>query len=418
MSSDTNRYATPSAGGTRFVLATVVIDSMGIGIIIPVLPDLLRELSDLSLGEAAVWGGYLSFVYAAMQFLFGPVIGNLSDRYGRRPVLLISVGVLSIDYLIMGFAPSLWILFIGRALSGIAGATFSTANAYIADTTAPEGRAARFGMVGAAFGLGFVAGPLLGGFAGEIGPRVPFFVASALAAANFLYGLYAMPESLDPANRRAFDLRRANPLGAFLRIFALPLLSWFILCQFLFSMAHTVYPAIWAYYVKEAFAWSNAYVGLSLAVVGSMMALVQGWLIRIVLKRMGETRTAFIGLVLNFAGFTVLGLATQSWIVWAIMPITALGVMFGPALNGMMSAIMSETEQGELQGILSAVMGLTSIISPIIMTQLFGYFTRPDAAPYLPGAPFLLAAVLVLLAMGPLALGVRRIAANRVQSNR
>ena len=399
-------------GGQRaaaFVFVTVLIDAMGIGIILPVMPDLIRELTDLPLSAAALWGGYLSFVYALMQFAFGPTLGNLSDRFGRRPVLLVSLFTLAVDYLIMGFAPTLWLLFAGRALAGIAGATYSTANAYMADISPPDRRAENFGLIGAGFGVGFVAGPLIGGLAGELGTRAPFFIAAALAMVNFAYGALVLPETLAKENRRAFDWRRANPLGAARQIAAMPMVAWFFLAIFLFDLAHYAYPAIWSFYTKEAFAWSNAQIGLSLAIVGISFAVAQGWLIRIVIPRLGEAGTAFWGFVVSIAGLVCFGLATQGWLIYAVIPFTGLGALITPAMTALMSRRVASNAQGELQGALAGVLGVTLIISPVLMTQIFGYFTSTSAPVYLPGAPFLGAAALMALALVPFSIGVRRI---------
>ena len=399
-------------GGRRaaaFVVVTVLIDAMGIGIIMPVMPDLIRELTDLPLGAAALWGGYLSFVYALMQFAFGPTLGNLSDRFGRRPVLLLSLFALAVDYLIMGFAPTLWLLFAGRALAGVAGATYSTANAYMADVSPPDRRAQNFGLIGAGFGVGFVAGPLIGGLAGELGTRAPFFVAAALAMTNFAYGALVLPETLAPENRRRFDWRRANPLGAARQIAGMPTIAWFFVAMFLFNLAHFAYPAVWSFYTKEAFAWSNAQIGLSIAIVGISFAVVQGWLIRLILPRLGEVGTAFWGFIVSIAGLVLFGLATEGWMVYAIIPFTGLGALITPAMTALMSRRVPADAQGELQGALSGVLGVTLIISPVLMTQTFGYFTSAGAPVYLPGAPFLAAAALMALALVPFSMGVQRI---------
>ena len=399
-------------GGRRaaaFVVVTVLIDAMGIGVIMPVMPDLIRELTDLPLGAAALWGGYLSFVYALMQFAFGPTLGNLSDRFGRRPVLLLSLFALAVDYLIMGFAPTLWLLFAGRALAGVAGATYSTANAYMADVSPPERRAQNFGLIGAGFGVGFVAGPLIGGLAGELGTRAPFFVAAALAMTNFAYGALVLPETLAPENRRRFDWRRANPLGAARQIAGMPMVAWFFVAMFLFNLAHFAYPAVWSFYTKEAFAWSNAQIGLSIAIVGISFAVAQGWLIRLILPRLGEVGTAFWGFIVSIAGLVLLGLATEGWMVYAIIPFTGLGALITPAMTALMSRRVPADAQGELQGALSGVLGVTLIISPVLMTQTFGYFTSAGAPVYLPGAPFLAAAALMALALVPFSMGVQRI---------
>ena len=394
---------------TVFVFVTVLIDAMGIGIILPVMPDLIRELTDLTLGGAALWGGYLSFIYALMQFAAGPTLGNLSDRFGRRPVLLLSLFALAVDYLIMGFAPALWLLFVGRALAGIAGATYATANAFIADISPPHQRAQNFGLLGAGFGVGLVAGPLIGGLAGELGTRAPFFAAAALAFANLAYGALVLPESLAPESRRRFDWRRANPLGAARQIAGMPAVAWFFLAMFLFDLAHHVYPAIWSFYAKEAFAWSNAEVGLSLAFVGACFAVTQGWLIRFILPRLGEAGTAFWGLVVSIAGLVCFGVITQGWMVYVLIFLTALGAVVTPAMTGLMSSRVPGNAQGELQGALASVLGVALIISPVMMTQTFGYFTGATAPIYLPGAPFLGAAALMALALVPFSMGVRRI---------
>ena len=399
-------------GGRRaaaFVVVTVLIDAMGIGVIMPVMPDLIRELTDLPLGAAALWGGYLSFVYALMQFAFGPTLGNLSDRFGRRPVLLLSLFALAVDYLIMGFAPTLWLLFAGRALAGVAGATYSTANAYMADVSPPDRRAQNFGLIGAGFGVGFVAGPLIGGLAGEVGTRAPFFVAAALAMTNFAYGALVLPETLAPENRRRFDWRRANPLGAARQMAGMPTVAWFFVAMFLFNLAHFAYPAVWSFYTKEAFAWSNAQIGLSIAIVGISFAVAQGWLIRLILPRLGEVGTAFWGFIVSIAGLVLFGLATEGWMVYAIIPFTGLGALITPAMTALMSRRVPADAQGELQGALSGVLGVTLIISPVLMTQTFGYFTSAGAPVYLPGAPFLAAAALMALALVPFSFGVRRI---------
>ena len=394
---------------TVFVFVTVLIDAMGIGIILPVMPDLIRELTDLTLGGAALWGGYLSFIYALMQFAAGPTLGNLSDRFGRRPVLLLSLFALAVDYLIMGFAPALWLLFVGRALAGIAGATYATANAFIADISPPHQRAQNFGLLGAGFGVGLVAGPLIGGLVGELGTRAPFFAAAALAFANLAYGALVLPESLAPESRRRFDWRRANPLGAARQIAGMPAVAWLFLAMFLFDLAHHVYPAIWSFYAKEAFAWSNAEVGLSLAFVGVCFAVTQGWLIRFILPRLGEAGTAFWGLVVSIAGLVCFGVITQGWMVYVLIFLTALGAVVTPAMTGLMSSRVPGNAQGELQGALASVLGVALIISPVMMTQTFGYFTGATAPIYLPDAPFLGAAALMALALVPFSMGVRRI---------
>ncbi len=391
-----------------FVLFTVCIDAMGFGIIIPVLPDLVREVSNTNYSGAALWGGYLSFSYAVMQFSFGPTVGNLSDRYGRRPVLLISLAVMAIDFLIMAIAPSLIILFIGRIIAGIAAATHSTANAFIADISPNEDRAKNFGLLGAAFGLGFILGPLIGGLVGEWGTRAPFYAAAVLAFLNFCYGYFVLPETLTSDKRRPFEFARANPVGGAMQISKMPMVAWFLFCAFLFEIGHFVYPAVWAYYTKEAHGWSSAEVGLSLAVVGIGFVIVQGWLIRIVLARFGEVKTAVGGFFLSILGLAGLAFATKGWMVYALIPLTALGAVVTPALSALMANRTPDDSQGELQGLRTSVAGIVMIVSPLLMTQLFGYFTGIKAPFYFPGAPFFAAALLMALALIPFAIGLRQ----------
>ena len=393
---------------TMFVFLTVCIDSIGFGIIIPVLPDLIKEVTDLGYSGAALWGGWMSFSYAIMQFVFGPTVGNLSDRFGRRPILLASLAVMAVDYIIMALAPSLLVLFVGRIIAGIAAATYSTCNAYVADVSKPEDRAKNFGLLGAGFGLGFVIGPVIGGLIAEYGIRAPFYAAACLALLNFCYGAFVLPESLPKEKQRAFDWSRANPLGAFTRMRKVPTVAWFLVALFLFDIAHFAYPSVWAYYTKEAFKWSSAEVGLSLAVVGVGFVIVQGWLIRILLPKIGEVRTAYAGFFFNVVSLAMLGFVNEGWMVYAILPLTALSAILTPALQGLMSNRIADDAQGELQGAMTSVTAITLVVSPLLMTQLFGHFTGPSAPIYLPGAPFLAASVITAIAVIPFIIGLRR----------
>ena len=405
-----NNVAEKPKGGfhaAMFVFLTVCIDSIGIGIIIPVLPDLIREVSNLGYSGAAIWGGWMSFSYAIMQFVFGPTVGNLSDRFGRRPVLLISLAVLTVDYIIMALAPSLLILFVGRIIAGVTASTYSTCNAYVADVSKPEDRAKNFGLLGAGFGLGFVIGPVIGGLVAEFGTRAPFYAAAGLAFLNLCYGAFVLPESLPKERRRPFDWSRANPFGAFSQMRKVPTVAWFLVALFLFDIAHYSYPSIWAYYTKETFKWSSAEVGLSLAVVGVGFVIVQGWLIRILLPKIGEVRTAYAGFFFNVVSLGILGFMTEGWMVYAILPLTALSAILTPALQGLMSNRIADDAQGELQGAMTSVTAITLVVSPLLMTQLFGYFTGPDAPVYLPGAPFLAAAIITAIAVVPFMFGLR-----------
>ena len=289
-----------------FIIITVALDAMGIGLILPVMPDLIRDLDAGSVSEAAFWGGLLSFTYAAMQFTCGPLLGNLSDRYGRRPVLILSLTFMGLDYLLMAIAPTLWLLFVARFVSGITGATHSTASAYLADISEKGKRAANFGLVGAAFGVGFILGPAIGGLLGELGPRAPFIAAGILALANAAFGYFALPETLPVEKRRAFEWRRANPFRALMRLRRLPMVGGLMLVFFLYSVANYVYPAVWSYFTIERFGWSVGTVGLSLAAFGISSAFVQGWLIRKQIGWMGEHRTAVFGLVMTIVAMVIL----------------------------------------------------------------------------------------------------------------
>jgi DHA1 family tetracycline resistance protein-like MFS transporter len=382
-----------------FILLTVMIDSMGIGLIIPVMPNLIEEVSGGGLSQAAIWGGILTTVFAVMQFLFGPTLGSLSDRVGRRPVLLASLGFLALDYLIMAVAGTIWLLLVGRIIGGITAATQSVAAAYIADISRPEEKAARFGLVGAAFGLGFVIGPLIGGLLAEFGTRAPFYAAAALAAANMLFGLFVLPETLRPENRRPFDWRRANPLGAFAAINALPEVRRPLLIFFVYSVAFWVYPSVWAYYTQASFGWDPAMVGLSLAGFGIALAVVQGGLIRVILRAFGDRGTVLYGIVFYTVVFGVLAFLTNGTAALILTPISALGAVVTPALQGIMSRAVPDNAQGELQGVLASVNAVSMIFSPLLMTQVFAAFTAPDASVWFPGAPFLLSMGLMLVCL-------------------
>lgn len=384
---------------TLFLLLTVMIDSMGIGLIIPVMPDLIREVSGGNLAQAALWGGVLSTVFAVMQFLFGPVIGGLSDRYGRRPVLLISLAVMALDYVVMALAGSIWLLLAGRVVGGITSATQATAAACMADMSEDGKRAQGFGLIGAAFGLGFVIGPLLGGLLGEYGTRAPFWAAAALAAANGLLGYVVLRETVTDAIRRSFDLRRANPLGALRSLNRLPGLGRGLTIFFLYQVAFMVYPSVWAYFGQARFGWDAGMIGLSLGLFGIMMAVVQGGLIRVILARLGERGTVLYGLVFDIVAFGAMAFVTSGTIALILTPLAALGAVITPALQGIMSRSVGPDRQGELQGALTSASALAMILSPLVMTGTFAAFTAPGAAVFFPGAPFLLALGLIAVAL-------------------
>lgn len=395
-----------------FIFTTVLIDMIGFGIIMPVMPVLMMEITGEELSGAADWGGWLMFVYALLQFVFAPILGNLSDRYGRRPVLLLSLFTYAINHLIMGFATALWLLFVGRILTGMSGATYSVANAVIADSSPPEKRAQNFGLLGMALGLGFIFGPVLGGMLGEIGPRAPFFAAAALATLNVIYGYFVLPETLPESERRPFDIARANPIGALLRIRQYPLFLGLALTILLYQIGHHAYPATWSFYTMEKFNWSEAEVGYSLGFVGLLMAIVQGGLIRWVIPRIGSVRAALLGFVA--AAVAYFGIATASTglvlYLWCIP--SALAGLVMPAIQGLMSNEVPQNEQGELQGMVASLASVGAIIGPLFMTQLFGYYSAAQSQWYFPGAPFLAAAVLTLLAIGAFLHGIRSVEAK------
>jgi DHA1 family tetracycline resistance protein-like MFS transporter len=378
-----------------FIVIVLIIDTVGFGITVPVMPKLITGLTGEPLSSAVVYGGWLLFIYALMQFLFSPVIGNLSDRFGRRGVLLISLAALAIDYLIMATAPSIFWLFVGRTIAGIAGATTATASAYIADVTPPEERARGFGLVGAAWSLGFTVGPAIGGLLGEIGPRVPFYGAAALAAANLVYGLVVLQESLPAEKRRPFVLWRANPLGALVSMRRYPVVIGIFIAAVFYIVAHDVYPATWTYFVLLKFDWSQAEIGIALALVGLSGALVSGVLTGHIVKRLGEAGAAYLGLVSSIIGFLGFALVSQGWMMYPFIVIAALMGLVSPALRSIASRAVADTEQGELQGALSSLNGLVAIAAPLILTETFHFFTAHAAPIYFPGAAFLLGAILL-----------------------
>lgn len=405
------------AGALAVIFITVMINMIGFGIIIPVMPRLIMDVTGEDLAHAAQWGGILSLVYALMQFAMMPVMGGLSDRYGRRPVILGSLAAYSLDFLLLAIAPTIGFLLIARLLSGAFSATFSTANAFIADISPPEKRAANFGLMGAAFGLGFIIGPGLGGLLGDaFGPRAPFYAVAALGAVNFLFGLFVLPESLAPENRRPFEWKRANALGNFRQFRQYPVILPIAFCIFLYQLAHWTFPSVWAYFAEERFSWTPFETGLSLMAVGFMAAVVQGGLTRIVIPKIGERAAAFSGLAIAVLAYVGYAFASEGWMIYVLIPIGALAGFTLPALQGIMSKTLPANAQGELQGAIGAIAGLSMIVGPWLMTQVFAAFIEPGApfrigeatilpegAPfYFPGAPFVLASVLTALALVPL----------------
>lgn len=382
-----------------FIFVTILIDVIGFGIIIPVIPKLITQLTGGTLSEASVYGGWLLFTYSIFQFLFSPVLGNLSDRFGRRPVLLFSLFGVGLDYVALAFAPTIGWLFVARAFAGITGASISTASAYIADISTPEKRAQNFGMVGVAFGVGFIIGPVLGGILGQYGARLPFIAAGVLTFINWLYGYFILPESLKPENRRNFDIKRANPLGTLKQLKKYPvILGMVVSCIFLYTAHHAV-QSNWTYYTMEKFKWDEAMVGYSLGIVGVLVAVVQGGLIRVINPKLGPKRSVYFGILLSMTGFILFAFAIQSWMMFAFLIPYCLGGIAGPAMQSIMSNQVPSNEQGELQGALAGLQSLTSIIGPPLMTGIFAYFTSKQHAIYFPGAAFILGGLLALLSL-------------------
>ena len=389
--------ATNRKAAMGFIFITLLIDVTGFGLIIPVMPKLIEQLLGITdISKASQYGGWLTFAYAFMQFIFAPVLGNLSDKYGRRPVLLFSLFGFGIDYLFLSFAPSITWLFVGRLIAGITGASFTTASAYIADISTTENRAQNFGMIGAAFGLGFIIGPLIGGLLGELGPRVPFFVAAGLALTNWLYGYFVLPESLDKEHRRPFEWKRANPVGSLLQLKKYPAVGGLVVSLVLVYLAAHAVQSNWSFFNIEKFKWTPKMIGISLGVVGLLVGVVQGGLVRIINPKIGNEKSVYIGLALYALGLLLFAFASQSWMMFVFLIPYCLGGIAGPALQSIISGHVPPNEQGELQGALTSMMSATAIIGPLMMTNLFAYFTNANAPVYFPGAPFLLGSVFML----------------------
>jgi DHA1 family tetracycline resistance protein-like MFS transporter len=360
------------------------------------MPRLILELTGGTMSDASMYGGWLLTAYALMQFVCAPVLGGLSDRYGRRPVLLASLFGFGVDYLFLAYAPTLAWVFVGRLFAGIMGASFTTASAYIADISTPEKRAQNFGIIGAAFGLGFILGPLLGGFLGSLGTRAPFIVSAGLTFLNWLYGYFILPESLKAENRRAFDWKRANPINSLLNLKRYPVILGLVAALVLVYISAHAVQSNWTYYTIEKFQWNEKMIGISLTVVGVAFALVQGVLIRMILPRLGQQRSVYVGLALYAVGFLCYAFASQSWMMFAFTVVYCLGGIAGPAIQGIISSAVPANEQGELQGALTSLMSVTSIIGPLLMANTFAFFTAPDTPFYFPGAAMILGAVLTL----------------------
>jgi len=396
-----------------FIFITVMIDVIGFGIIIPVMPTLIEELTGKGISEASAYGGLLMVSFALMQFLFSPVLGELSDKYGRRPIILISLLGLFFDYLLHAFAPTITWLFIGRVLAGICGASYTTANAYIADISSQEDKAKNFGLLGAAFGFGFIIGPAIGGIFGNIDVRLPFFIAAALSMANFLFGLFFVPESLDSENRREPIFRNMLPGVSIAHIGKFAGLGLLIFALFLANIAGQSLPAIWSFFTVEVYDWNEAQIGYSLSFVGLLVALVQGGLIGIFVKKFGQEKVIIGGFILWSVGMFLFSFASQSWMLYAILVPYALGGVAGPTLQGLLSNSVSIKEQGNLQGAITSLMSITTIIGPAIATSLFYFFTRDKGGVYLPGAPYTASAFILMLATVCVVYGLRSFKKSR-----
>ena len=382
-----------------FIFITILVDCIGIGLIVPVVPKLIEELTGEGLSAAAQYGGWLTFAYAAMQFLFAPVMGGLSDQYGRRPVLLLSLFGLGVDFLVCAFTPTIAWLFVVRVFAGICGASFTTASAYIADISTPEKRAQNFGLVGAAFGLGFIIGPSMGGLLSSYGTRAPFLAAAALSLCNCLYGFFVLPESLSLENRRPFDWRRANAVGSFRALQRYKSLVGLIFALAFLYIAGQVMQSVWGYFTMLRYGWDTKLVGISLAIVGLAVAIVQGGLIRLIIPKIGQKRAVFLGMIVYVFAFLGFTFANEGWMALVLIAPYAFAGITGPAIQGIISGQVPPNEQGELQGALTSLMSLTAIFSPVLMTNLFAYFTRPGAPIYFPGAPYLAGGVFTIIAI-------------------
>ena len=382
------------------ILTTVVLDSMGIGIIIPVMPALFAEVTGSEkISDIAIWGGLLASTFALMQFIFGPILGALSDRYGRKPILLLALFVMAAYYLLMGFAQTLWLLFLGRLIGGITAATHATANAYMADISSPEEKAARFGMLGAGFGLGFVLGPLIGGLLGEWGPRAPFFAAAMLAAANGVLCYFVLKESLKTKNQREFMWYRANPIGAILDLRKFEGIYSLLLVFLLFTIGTSIYAAIWPFFTVERFSWSPGMIGISLTIYGVCFAIVQGVLVRPAIKIWGEKKTIIIGFCFEFSAMVTFAFLTDGKILIILIPLASLGVLAQPAIQAILSKSVGDDRQGAIQGVASSLNAIAMVITPITMTWILAVFSDKTAKYYFPGMPFLFSALMVLLCL-------------------
>jgi DHA1 family tetracycline resistance protein-like MFS transporter len=382
-----------------FIFVSVLVDIIGLGIIYPIIPRLISEFVGGDISTAAEYGGWLIFAYAIMQFIFAPVLGNLSDSYGRRPILLISLFTLGIDCIFMAFAPSIFWLFVGRIIGGMTGGCYSVASAYTADISTSENRSKNFGLLHAAFGLGFIIGPVLGGLLVKWGTHVPFLVAAGLSLLNVVYGYFVLPESLSKEKRRKFEWRRSNPIGSFIQLKKFPVIAGLLVAfTFVYIAGHSM-ESVWAYYTIERFRWDEEMIGYSLGFLGLMIALVQGVLVRFIMPVLGEKRAVYVGLSIECVSLLLFAFASEGWMIFVFtIPYVFSGIA-SPALQSIISGQVPESAQGELQGGLSSLISLTAIIGPPVMTGLFAWFTHKNALFYFPGMPFAFASFLVVIGL-------------------
>ncbi len=386
------------AASLKFIFATIFLDALGIGLLIPVFPDVIRRFSSNPEFVNQYFGFFIS-IYALMQFLASPVLGSLSDRYGRRIVLLNSLLFAGLDYILMAFAPTLNLLFVGRILSGLTGASMTVASSYMADISDDTNRSANFGMIGAAFGLGFIIGPALGGVIGELGPQAPFLTAAFLNLLNFAFGYFVLPESLPEKHRRKIVISKLNPFSSLLKIIKPSSISILVWVYALINLGGQSHPSIWTLYTQYKFGWSSFQVGLSLSFVGLVIAFSQGYLTRIIIPKLGEAKSILFGNFFYMLGFGLFAFATQGWMMYAIMTIFSLSGVAMPAIQSMISKKIPPQEQGELQGSLISIASLTAIVGPILYTSLFAHFTRATTPIQFPGISYFAASMICLLAI-------------------
>ncbi len=384
------------SGPYLFILITLLIDAIGIGIVFPIMPDLMEKVGAGDLARGALWAGVLTAAYAGAQFLFAPIVGSISDAYGRRPVLIAALAFLTLDYVIMALADTYWLLLVGRTLAGLAGATYVTATAYIADITPKEERAARFGMIGAAFGVGFVLGPAIGGLAATWGVSAPFWVAAVISGANVIFGLIVLPESLPKSKRRAFGVREINPFGIIIRAFRIPGLAIPLLASFIMEFANMVYPTLWAFWGREVFGWSTLVIGMSLSAYGVLIVISQAVIMPVAVARLGERRLTIYGLIIAAVTMTGFGFTTAVWTLLILLPLAALSDLVPPTLSALAANVSDDDQQGMVQGVIASLAAVAAVAAPVVFTPIFGMFAGEAATVYLPGAPYLLSAILVL----------------------